>query len=291
MASAMAGRKTRGKIPVSAVIVTKNEGRRIAACIAALRDFDEIAVVDSASLDDTKTIAAAHGANVFDFEWNGTYPKKRQWSLDNIPFRHDWIFFIDADETPTAGLITEMKNINWDKAAQTTAGFFVRGLYRFDGVLLRHGLRNNKLMLIHRQKMEFPVVDDIGAPGMGEIEGHYQPVLKPGFKGQKIKCLNHFILHDAYDDPAAWQARHERYAAWEAEMDARNAWPREEKLTRRVLKTIFKNLPFRPSIAFIHCFVLKRGFMDGARGFRFAQSRAGYYRMISKASKDRAKRA
>ena len=33
-------------------------------------------------------------------------------------------------------------------------------------------------------------------------------------------------------------------------------------------------------VAFLHSYILKIGFLDGAHGFRFAKSRMNYYRMI-----------
>lgn len=268
------------KIPVSVVIATRNEERRIERCLAALRDFAEIIVLDSRSEDGTKEIAWKNGANVYDFFWNGKYPKKRQWALENIPLTHDRAFFVDADEIVTPALAREIAALDF-----RAAGYFVPGRYIFEGKPLRFGLRNNKLALFDRNKMEFPAVDDLDIPGMGEIEGHYQPVLKPGRGVEPLGQLKNFLLHDAYDDPAAWKARHERYAAWEIGMDRRGAWPPEPKADRRLLKAAFKSSRWRPEAAFLHSYFLKGGFLDGGRGFRFARSRYGYYRMISKASK------
>ncbi len=262
----------KNKIPVTVIVATRNEEARIEKCLAALSDFDEVIVVDSASADRTKEIAARMGASVIDFRWSGQYPKKRQWCLDVLKLKHDRVFFVDADEIVTPRLAQEIRALDFK-----CAGYFVKGLYIYEGKALRHGLKNNKLCLIDKNKMMFPVVDDIGAPGMGEIEGHYQPVLKTA---GEIGQLKHALLHDACDDRTGWVERHERYAAWEREMNARCAWPGEEKKSRAAMKQIFRALPFRPLIAFLHCYVLKMGFLDGARGFRFALDRYRYYRMI-----------
>jgi len=53
------------KIPVSVVVMTKNEERNIAKCLKALAEFDEVFVVDSNSTDATCAMAAALGAKVF----------------------------------------------------------------------------------------------------------------------------------------------------------------------------------------------------------------------------------
>ena len=259
--------------PISIIIMTKNEEARIAACLDGVKVFDDIWVVDSYSDDKTTDIAAEMGAQILDFKWNGQYPKKKQWCLEHVPVKHDYVFLVDADEIVTPALVEEMRGLdllNNDLAA----GYYVKGRYVFKDKPLRYGLSNNKLALIHRHKMVFPVIDDLGLSGIGEVEGHYQPVLKN--KRDKIGALKSPLLHNAYDDAAGWERRHEGYAAWEKGMNERGAWPDDARLSKR----IFQALPFPALIAFIHCYVLKLGFLDGVRGFQFAKSRWRYYRMI-----------
>ncbi len=64
------------EIPVSVIIMTKNEARVIARTVDSVRDFAEVFVVDSNSDDDTQAIAKAHGATVVPFTWNGQYPEE-----------------------------------------------------------------------------------------------------------------------------------------------------------------------------------------------------------------------
>ena len=260
-----------GVIPVSVVVVTKNEAERIERCLAALCDFSEVVVVDSGSEDETRTLAEDAGVRVVNFQWDGRYPKKRQWCLDTLDLAHEWVFFVDADELVTPELVEEIRGLDFK-----AAGYFVRGRYVFEGRVLRFGLQNNKLALFDRRRMCFPVVDDLDVLGMGEIEGHYQPILKEGCERFQIGQVQAPLLHAAYEDRDAWEARHQRYAAWEREMNMRQAWPED----RRLVKRVFKALPFRAAIAFMHSYILKLGFLDGIRGFRFASSRYRYYRMI-----------
>lgn len=112
------------KIPVSVIIVTKNAASTLAACLAAVQDFDEIIVVDSASSDQTVAIAADYDATIVDFSWNGEYPKKRQWCLNNVSTRHEWIFFVDADEIVSPELCRE---IFWNLPSTPHRAFYVRG--------------------------------------------------------------------------------------------------------------------------------------------------------------------
>jgi hypothetical protein len=107
----------------------------------------------------------------------------------------------------TAGLIDELRAMDWQSAGKR-AGYFVRGQYIMNGKPLRFGLKNNKLALFNRRAIHFPIVDDLAIPGMGEIEGHYQPVLKDEYFDYQIGQIKMPLLHDACDDREAWHARH-----------------------------------------------------------------------------------
>lgn len=261
-------------IPVSVIVVTKNEEANIGRCLAALGDFSEVVVVDSGSDDRTQEIALAAGARVVNFAWNGHYPKKRQWCLDTLALKHDWVFFVDADEVVTPELAREMAALDFARA-----GYFVKGLYVREGRVLRYGLRNNKLALLDRRRVHFPVVDDLDLPGMGEIEGHYQPVPKAR---ERVGQLRAPLLHHAYQSREAWRERHERYAKWERGMNAKQAWPDDPAAARRVLKRIFRALPLRGAAAFFHSYIIKLGFLDGGAGLKFAADRYYYYNLVEK---------
>jgi len=265
------------KIPVSVLVMTRNEESRIARCLEALQVFDEIVVVDSGSADKTASIARDAGARVENFVWDKGYPKKRQWSLDNLPLHHDWVFFVDADEVVPAALAEEIRVVR-----ENCAGYFVKGRYVMGQKILKHGLCNNKIAFFNRYMMMFPVVDDLDLPGMGEIEGHYQPVLRPEYKDKTISRLKAPLFHYAHDDSVGWMERHHRYADWESGMNARNAWPADPVPWRQMLKKVFRALPGRPVLAFIHCYIFKFGFLDQKPGWDFARSRALYYTMIKK---------
>ncbi len=262
-------------INVSVLIATLNEEVRLGTCLSALQQFDEIIVIDSGSQDGTVPLAHSMGVRVENFQWNGEYPKKRQWALENLNIKHDFVFFVDADEILTPALIAEIKRLDL-----TAAGYFIKGQYVWDNKILKQGLKNNKLALFNRHKIEFPVIDDLDINGMGEIEGHYQPVLKSKFSGETILQLKSPLIHDAYE---GWEARHERYAVWEAAMIERSAYPKDPLAWREFLKKYFRRMPMRGVIAFLHCYVFTFGFLDGRAGFDFALSRMKYYQMVSAA--------
>lgn len=250
----------------------------MAACLKALAVFDDVVVIDSGSTDDTVAIAESHGARVVPFAWNGQYPKKRQWCLDHLELAHDWVFFVDADEIVTPALADEIRRV---VAAPAHQGYFVEGQYVIDGKVLRFGLKNSKIVLFDRRQFSFPVISDLYISGMGEMEGHYQPLPD---NGATIGYIKSPLLHYAYDGGESWESRHQRYAEWEAGMNARNAWPVDPVPSRQVLKQIFRGLPLRSAVAFLHCYVVKLGFLDGSAGFRLARDRYRYYAMVARSS-------
>jgi glycosyltransferase involved in cell wall biosynthesis len=267
-------------IPVTAIVVTKNEERRIRDCLNALQGFQDILVVDSGSRDKTVEVATRCGARVVDFIWDGTYPKKRQWVLDHVPLRTDWIFFVDADEIVTDDLKKEISELF--KSHPPCDGYFVKGRYRIDGRLLRFGVQNNKLALLNRHKFVFPVVDDLDIPGMGEIEGHYQPVRKAD---GKIGYMRHTLIHTAYEDERSWIFRHEKYARWESGMNRRNSWPADPVPWRQKVKLWLRGSQWRPEIMFLVNYICAGGILDGRAGYKFARSRYRYYKLIQSLDK------
>ena len=85
-------------LPVTVAIPVKNEEANLARCLEALGRFAEIVLIDSGSTDRTVEIARDFGIRIVNFEWDGKYPKKRNWFLLNEPPEQSWVLFLDADE-------------------------------------------------------------------------------------------------------------------------------------------------------------------------------------------------
>src|SRR5271154_445652 len=77
------------KIPVSVLVPIKNEAANLPRCLKSVSWADEIYVVDSASTDGSQKLAASLGATVVQFEFSGSWPKKKNWALENLPFKND----------------------------------------------------------------------------------------------------------------------------------------------------------------------------------------------------------
>ncbi len=268
------------KIPITVLVATKNEEGNLARCLESVLDFAEVIVIDSQSTDRTIEIAKKQNAKVVNFLWDKAYPKKRQWCIDTQNISHDWLLWLDADEALTVEFIDDIRRLaNND---QRYCGYFISSGYTWEGRLLRYGLKNNKLVLYHQSMVVFPDVNDLDIEGMGEIEGHYQPIKKAGYENKRIGQINSLILHYAYEDKDAWMARHERYASWESQMIVREAYPKDPVFWREWLKRMTRKSGLRPYLMFLYSYILKLGFLDGKAGLGFALSRKDYCDMVLK---------
>ena len=265
------------RIPVSVIVMTKNEESNIAKCLAGLTDFAEVFVVDSRSTDNTCAIAESYGAKVVQFDWNGRYPKKKQWCLKELPCTYPILLYVDADEEMSPELAAEIRAC-LPKFSQGYGGAFVGFDYVFAGKKLAYGHRVYKLGLVHQGLCEFLDYDDLDAANMWEVEGHYQPAIKG-----RTFALKHRMLHDDHDSLYHYFDKHNRYSDWEAQLRSKGLMndPREANLgLRSMMKKVLDNLPFKPLISFLHSYILKFGFLDGAAGFHYAMARATYYWQI-----------
>ena len=82
---------------ISVLIPVRNEAANIIACLDSVRWADQIVVVDSGSKDGTVELAKSTAAHVIDFHWDGRFPKNKNWALENIPWKNDWVLILDAD--------------------------------------------------------------------------------------------------------------------------------------------------------------------------------------------------
>ena len=183
---------------------------------------------------------------------------------------------IDADEVASKELVQEMSLLD----LEGYAGFFVRGLYVLDGKLMRYGFSNNKLCLFHRKKLGFPVVNDLESFGMGEVEGHYQPIaFEPNSRvGQMESSVHHYVTNESNE----WFIKHDNYAKWEAYMVNQKQHPTDPVPIRNFLKVMVRNCPFSPSLAFLHSMILLQGWRHGKVGLKWSKMRYYYYSEIRK---------
>lgn len=258
-------------LPVSVVVFTKNEALNIEECLSSLSEFSEVVVVDSMSTDKTEMLAANRGARVVNFNWNHQYPKKRQWSLQEIEYKNEWILFLDADERASENLVQEISEF-FNKYCKDYAAGSIPIEYYFAGNRLRHGQRPRKTVLLRPDSATFPVIDDLTSKGMGELEGHYQPIISG-----RTKKFHSGIVHNDNDPISTWMMRHINYAKWEAHLLLNDSARAKVEKAKGPISAVLHRLPFRPFSFFIYSYLLKFGFLDGKAGFDYAFAKAWYY--------------
>jgi len=265
-----------GKTPVSVIVPVKNEAENLRLCLPALDWADEVFVVDSQSTDLTDEVASASGANVVQFHFNGTYPKKKNWALDHLPFRNEWVLIVDADELVLPALAGEIaRRIAQDEAD----GFFLNSHYYFLGRPIRHcGYASCwNLRLFKRSLGRYEKMPDFTGGRTGDNEAHEHVELDG-----RIHRLDNVLEHHAYPTIATWVEKHNRYAIWEAafcERFLREPIPKNigsvQRFKRR-LKKIAWHLPMRPLVRFVYAYFLRLGFLDGKPGLVFCGLLAFY---------------
>ena len=266
---------TRSPLRVTALVLAKNEQNALPSCLdSLLGKFDQILVVDSQSTDATREICRQKNVDVVEFVWDGNYPKKKQWSLSLPQIKHQWVLMLDADERVTDELVDEI-NSKLRSFGKKPGAFDVELEYHFAGQKLKHGHTVVKRILVNKQLVHFPVMNDLQVPRMWEVEGHYQPIVEGRVGSLKAKLLHHD------EDPLYdWFERHNRYSDWEAYL-RQNTDSAGEGRYRSRQGEIFRRVPAKPIIFFIYSYIVKRGFLDGRAGFDYALANSFYYWQIS----------
>src|SRR4030088_729055 len=120
--------------PVSALVPTLDEEVNLPECLGSLAWADEIFVVDSFSRDRTVEIAREHGAHVVQHEFQ-SYSRQKNWALDTLPFRNEWVLIVDADERVPPALQCEIESTVRDGPSD---GYYLTRRFIFLGHWIRH---------------------------------------------------------------------------------------------------------------------------------------------------------
>jgi glycosyltransferase involved in cell wall biosynthesis len=256
-------------LPVSVIVAAKNEARNLPRCLESLRAFDEVLVIDSQSTDSTVEIARALGANVVQFFYRGGWPKKRQWALDNLPLRHDWVLLLDADESLTPELISEIRQVITVPDAD---GYFIGLDMFFLGRRLRHsGASFYKLCLFKRGAGRFECRNADQDSSMGDMEVHEHVMVRG-----PVRHLRNKLLHCNVESLSRYILKHNEYSNWEARVWRTNwethhgvlqpAFFGSQAQRRRWLRKQFFHWPGSPLLFFFYKYLLCGGFLDGVPG-------------------------
>jgi glycosyltransferase involved in cell wall biosynthesis len=261
---------------ISVLILTRNEQQDLPACLASVAWSDDIHVFDSCSTDDTAEIARAAGAHVTERPFDN-WAAHQNWALANLPFKHPWVFYLDADERVSAELALTLRN-----AAANPGPNVAFRVQRRDFL--------NSTWLKHVQTSPFYL--RLFQPSRMRYERLVNPISIPDGPVDSIAgYLDHYPFSKGMSH---WLNRHNNYSTLEAQQIVANqkahadsggglfhhiaaAFSTKDFHKRRFhQKEAFYSLPGRPFIKFFILYVLKRGFLDGSAGFTYATLQSIY---------------
>jgi glycosyltransferase involved in cell wall biosynthesis len=264
------------RVPVSVIVPIKNEAGNLPRCLESIRWADEVFVVDSHSTDRSIEIAQRFGAQFVQFEFNGTWPKKKNWALENLPFRNEWVFILDADEVLPPEAEQEFAQAILE--AGEFAGYWINRRFRFMGKWLRHSYYPNwNLRLFRHSSGRYEKLTEADTQS-GDNEVHEHVIVRG-----PTAHLHCEMDHYAFPTVEVFVEKHNRYSNWEARVSAERRLSGSaarissgEVGRRRQLKLLSQRMPFRPLLRFLYIYVWQKGFLDGWEGYYFARLHAFY---------------
>jgi glycosyltransferase involved in cell wall biosynthesis len=243
------------KLPISAVIATRNEAHLLGPCLDSIRFCSELLVVDLQSTDDSVAVAERRGARVVRSE---RIPAGAEQLLPELvpTAENDWILLLDPDTPLGEPLEQEVArlfpSLGPEVGLVSVPVRFYFGKRPLQGTVWG-GIRERRL-LMHRDRVRMST--DLGA----DIE------LKDGVVALSVPFTGENLAHHywmrSYGD---WLEKHSRYAREEA-ADRRR---RGERFA--VMRTFRLMLD-----AFYFSFVTKRGYRDRGVGLLLSMFWAWY---------------
>tara|TARA_E500000318_G_scaffold85651_4_gene81835 strand:- start:15980 stop:16870 length:891 start_codon:yes stop_codon:yes gene_type:complete len=266
---------------ISIFIQTLNEEQNLPGLLESVSWADDIVVLDSLSTDRTREISEAAGARWFERPYDGR-GNHQNWAMENIEFKHRWVFYLDADERMTPELRAEIEKIasEWESGA--------RSIEKNDPVAYYGGRRNIYKGKWLKNAMPPGNIMRFFQPPRIRFARDANPI--PIVDGDVGYLREHFIHYNFSKGIREWIERHNRYSTYEANetMKALSENPvklgnlfSSDRNTRRLeLKNISFRMPCRPLLKFVYMYVLGRGFLDGRAGWTYCRLQAMYEYMI-----------
>lgn len=271
---------------VSVLILTLNEEQNLPKCLESVRWSDDIVVLDSFSTDRTVEIATSAGARVVQRKFDN-WAAHQNWAVQNIPFKHPWVYYSDADEIVPPELRDEINVLTDDSGISHVAyrvrykNFFCDRWIRHCGIYPVWVLRLFRPEKVHWERLVNPVPVVQGS--VGQLENHF----------------HHFSFSKGYE---AWFEKHNKYSSQEAAEGVKTIqegfddWAGLLSLVdgsrrRRALKELSFRLPFRPTLRFLYMYFLRLGFLDGREGLTYCRLLSIYEYLIVLKMKEQRRRA
>jgi glycosyltransferase involved in cell wall biosynthesis len=239
-------------LDISLTILTKNSGRYLHECLEALREFDEVIIMDNGSTDNSLEVASRFAnVKIFKSDFIGFGPLK---NLAASYAKHDWILNIDSDEILTRELCDEISNLKFERNSIYS---FPRQNFYNKRLIKCCGWHPDRVIRIYnRQTTVFS--DNLV---------HESLILT---NQTKVFHLKHAIKHYSFDNASELLQKMQRYCELYAK---ENKGKKKGSPTRAFLHAIY---------SFFKDYVFQRGFLYGYEGFLISVSNANgvFYKYI-----------
>ena len=224
-------------LPVSVVIVTKNEEVNIRDALQSIGNKAEIVIVDSYSTDRTTEICKEFTDKIFQREWHG-YASQKQTAIELAS--NPWVFILDSDERFTDSLWEEIAAIV--NGSQIFTGYYVSRKNYFLGKWIRHSgwWPDYTLRLFKKDE------------ALMETRKVHEKVFVHG----KVGYLQNYIEHYSYRTVSDYIRKMETYSTLAA-----------EELKDNGIRAGISKMVINPLFTFMKMFFFRLGFLDGKHGF------------------------
>lgn len=259
---------------VSVLILTLNEEQNLPRCLESVKWCEDIVVLDSFSTDRTVEIAKAVGARVIQRKFDN-WAAHQNWALENITFKHPWVYYSDADEVVTKELRDELLDVA-NNPSDPNVAYRLRYKNFFMGQWIRRcGIYPAWILRLFR-------------PDKVRWERLVNPT--PIVNGPEGRLKSHFEHYSFNKGLNAWFEKHNRYSWQEAEeslkslagggFDWSQLFAENPATRRRAQKELSFRLPCRPLLRFFYMYIWHCGFLDGWAGFTYCRLLTIYEYMI-----------
>jgi glycosyltransferase involved in cell wall biosynthesis len=231
-------------IKVSVYIICKNEEKHIKRVLESVKEFTEIIIVDSGSIDNTLEIAKNYTDNIYHQEWMG-FAKQKEYARSLCS--NEWVLNLDADEELTIELKNEIiSTINENKVDGLNIKISSLYLGKFNSEKSKF---NRRIRFFRKDLGYYP-----------EKLVH-ESIIVNG----KIKKAKGFIYDYGTIDLKTHLDKINAYSSLRA----------EEKFEKNKKSSLLKLLFVFP-LAFFKSYIIKRSFLNGTRGFIASMNNSFY---------------
>jgi len=234
---------------ISALIVARNEEKKIESTLKSLNFADEIIVILDRTTDKTESICRKYTKKIFKGSWHSE-GERRNFGIKNCNFT--WILEIDADEIINQDLSVEISNAIKSKSSDY---YYIRLVNYVGTKAIKFGWMacmapDGKFCLFKKKNKYW-------------LNGRVHPSYK--IYGRKGKGLENYIIHNMSDNISDLLKRFNRNTSFNA-IDLVEQNHKLEKLFS-IRKVVSR---------FLKCYVARKGFLSGNEGLTISLLSAIY---------------